>query len=85
MKATLEFSLPEEEHEHKYALSGTDALLALDEICNEIRSYLKYGCGYFKHWVDEEGKTHHGNEETLERVRSFIIEQKQLRNLPELV
>lgn len=85
MKATLEFNLPEEEHEHKYALAGTDALLALDEICNEIRSYLKYGSGYFKEWRDEDGKTQHGNEETLERVRSFILEQKQQRNLPELV
>lgn len=85
MKATLEFNLPEEEHEHKYALAGTDALLALDEIRNEIRSYLKYGSGYFKEWVDEDGKTQHGNEDTLARVWSFILEQKQQRTLPELV
>lgn len=45
MKATIEYQLPEEEHDMKYALAGVDALLVLDDIDNEIRSYLKHDCG----------------------------------------
>lgn len=73
-KATLTYNLPEEENEHKYALAGVDALLVISDLMSEIRSKLKHDCGYFKDC----------DEDTLEKVREFIIELKQDRNLPEL-
>ena len=94
MKATLEFSLPEEEPEHKYALAGLDALLVIEDILSEIRSYLKHGDGEFKEfyadiWNDDTSeycKTRmQACEYTLEKVRDLICEMKQNRNLPELV
>jgi len=94
MKAILEFDLPEEEPEHSYALAGLDALLVIEEILNEIRSFLKYEDGEFREfhteiWNEEtnqyEQKTMKGCDHTLEKVRSLIFEYKQKRNLPELV
>ena len=43
--ATLTYDLsdPDDEREHRYALAGRDALIALEEIANEIRSRLKHG------------------------------------------
>ena len=43
--ATLQFDLgdPDDEREHRYALAGREALLALEEIERAIRSKLKYG------------------------------------------
>lgn len=43
MKATLEFDLPEDEPDHRYALAGRDALLALDAIDQWARGILKHG------------------------------------------
>jgi hypothetical protein len=43
MKATLEFTLPDDEAEHRYALAGQDALIALEEIDNWARGILKHG------------------------------------------
>lgn len=43
MKAILEFDLPEDEPDHKYALAGRDALLALDSIDRWARGILKHG------------------------------------------
>jgi hypothetical protein len=43
MKATLEFDLPEDEQEHRYALAGRDALIALEEIDNWARGKIKHG------------------------------------------
>ena len=94
MKATLQFKLPEEEPEHKYALAGTDALLAIEDICNEIRSFLKHGDGEFHDfqadvWNEEtnqfDKKTMDACPYTLEKVADFIYELKKNRNLPELV
>lgn len=34
---------PDDERLHRYALAGRDALLALEEIDNRIRSTLKHG------------------------------------------
>jgi hypothetical protein len=78
MKVILEFNLPDDEHDHKYALAGLDALLTIDSIEQEIRSYLKYNAqdGYFKDF-DVEVKT-------LERVWDLIITLKKERQLPEL-
>jgi len=94
MKATLEFNLPEEMDEHSYALAGTDALLAIEDLQNEIRSFLKYGAGEFGEfktevWNDEteqyEPKIVNGCQHTLEKVSEYLYELKQNRRLPDLV
>jgi len=94
MKAILEFNLPEEEPEHKYALAGLDALLVIEDICNEIRNHLKYGGGEFHDfqtdvWNEEtnqfDKKTMDACPHTLEKVAEYIYELKQKRNLPELI
>jgi hypothetical protein len=94
MKAHLIFNLPEEEPEHKYALAGADALLAIEDLLNEIRSFLKYGAGEFGEfktevWNDDteqyETKTVSGCQHTLEKVSEYLYELKQSRRLPELV
>jgi hypothetical protein len=43
--ATLKFDLndPDDEHQHRYALAGRDALIALERLDQELRSRLKYG------------------------------------------
>lgn len=43
VKATLQFDLPEDEREHRYALAGRDALIALAEIDQWARGVLKHG------------------------------------------
>jgi hypothetical protein len=94
MKAILEYSLPEEEPEHSYALAGTDALILIEDLCNEIRAKLRYGTGEFQEfpaekWDDEKDEfvkiTAKGDDHTLEKVWNWVIEQKQRRNLPELI
>lgn len=93
MKAILEFALPEEEPEHKYALAGTDALILIEDLCSEIRAKLKYDTGEFKEfkaeeWDEERNEfvkiTAKGDDHTLEKVYDWILDQKQRRNLPEL-
>jgi hypothetical protein len=93
MKAILEFNLPEEQDDHKYALSGLDALIVISDLENEIRSKLRYDSGEFKEfYVDvynEDGtikkKKVNGCDDTLERVGEVLRQFKQERNLPELV
>jgi|688.fasta_scaffold846396_2 hypothetical protein len=94
MKATLTFDLPEEEPEHKYALAGTDALLLIEDLCSEIRAKLKHDTGEFKEfkaetWDEETNEfkkiAAKGDDHTLEKVFDWIIDQKQRRNLPELI
>lgn len=43
--ATLAYDLsdPDDERAHRYALAGADALIALEQIAQAIRSKLKYG------------------------------------------
>jgi hypothetical protein len=45
MIATLRFDMsdPDDEREHRYALAGRDALIALEQIEQHCRSRLKYG------------------------------------------
>ena len=43
MKATLEFTLPDEESEFGHALAGRDALIALENVDNWARGILKHG------------------------------------------
>lgn len=92
MKATLTFKLPEEEPEHRYALAGVDALILISDLENEIRSKLRHDCGEFKEfrverYGDDGVKTERvkGDDDTLEKVWQWIIDQKQARSLPELV
>lgn len=85
MRATLTFKLPQEEPEHSYALAGLDALLAIDEIRSEIRSFLKHECGQFKRWKNYAGTECTGDYETLERVMQVLCTIAENRRLPELV
>jgi hypothetical protein len=84
MKATLEFTLPEERTEHICAVKGMDAILILDDLISEIRSFLKHGAGEFREWRDEEGQTHTACDATLEKVRSFIWELRKDNEIPDL-
>lgn len=84
MKATLEFSLPEDQAEHSYALAGVDALLVVEDIINEVRNKLKYDGGVFQEWVDEDGVTRKGDDVTLEKLLALISELKMQRRLPDL-
>ena len=43
MKATLEFNLPEDQHEYDLAVSSAKMYCALYDIKQEIRSVWKYG------------------------------------------
>jgi hypothetical protein len=43
LKATLTFTLPDDEAEFDYALAGRDALIALQRINNWARELVKYG------------------------------------------
>jgi hypothetical protein len=74
VKAILKFNLPEEKSDHAYAIAGADALITISDILSECRSKLKYDSGEFKDCDDA----------TIEKVRDFIVELKQYRNLPEL-
>jgi hypothetical protein len=74
MKTTLTFNLPEEKADLDYALAGVNALLVISDILSVCRAKLKYDSGEFKDCDDA----------TIEKVRDFIVELKQYRNLPEL-
>jgi hypothetical protein len=74
MEAILKFNLPEERADHAYAVAGVDALLVISDILSVCRAKLKYDSGEFKDCDDA----------TIEKVRDFIVELKQYRNLPEL-
>jgi hypothetical protein len=69
MKATLEFSLPEETQEHYDAVNGSAFKHCLIEIDQELRSFLKYGHDY---------KT---ADAALTRVREFLWECVNDNNL----
>ena len=84
MKATLEFTLPDERTEHIAAVKGIDAILVIDDLLNEIRSFLKHGGGEFREWRDDEGVTQKGCDATLEKVRSYIWELRKDNEIPDL-
>jgi hypothetical protein len=85
VKATLEFTLPEERTEHIAAVKGMDAILIIDELLNEIRSFLKHGAGEFREWRDEEtGNLVTGCDHTLEKVRSYIWQLRTDNEIPDL-
>jgi len=41
--ATLTFTLPDENMDHRAALAGVDALIALEQIDQRLRAILKHG------------------------------------------
>lgn len=85
-KATLEFNLPEQEHDFKYACAGLDALLTLNDINLELRSAVRYHSGEFTHYInDETGERKECCVETLYHVRKVINEMIHDRKLPELI
>ena len=85
MKATLEFTLPDERTEHIAAVKGMDTILILDDLLNEIRTFLKHGGGEFREWRDEEtGNLVTGCDHTLEKVRSFIWQLRKDNEIPDL-
>jgi len=85
-KATLEFNLPEQEHDFKYACAGLDALLTLNDIDQELRSAVRYHSGEFTHYIHEEtGERKECCVETLYHVRKVINEMIHDRKLPELI
>jgi len=43
MKAIIEFSLPEEQYEHKAALQGSSLRVVISTIDHTLRGYLKHG------------------------------------------
>jgi len=74
MKGILEFDLPEDEAEMRYAQAGLDALLVLNDLDQECRSRLKHGAGAFADL----------DEKTIEAVRGWVAGASLRRNLPEL-
>jgi hypothetical protein len=85
-KATLEFNLPEQEWDFKYALSGLDALLTINDLDQELRSAMKHECGELSHYRDDEtGERKKCCYETLELVRSKLWEIHNKYKLPELI
>jgi hypothetical protein len=84
MKATLEFTLPEERTEHICAVKGMDTILIIDDLLNEIRAFLKHGSGEFRQWRDEEGEARTACDATLEKVRSFIWALRKDNEIPDL-
>ena len=74
MKGFLEFDLPEDSAEMRYAQAGFDALLVLNDFDQECRSLLKHGAGAFADL----------DEKTVERVREWVRGEALRRNLPEL-
>ena len=74
MKGFLEFDLPEDSAEMRYAQAGFDALLVLNDFDQECRSLLKHGAGAF---ADLDQKT-------IERLREWVAGEALRRNLPDL-
>jgi hypothetical protein len=84
MKATLEFTLPEENLEHACAVKGLDTLFVIDELLNEIRKSLKYNCGAFHSSDKDDERIDEARIDTLEKVRSYILELRDNYNIPNI-
>ena len=75
MRGILEFDLPQDEAEMRYAQAGLDALLVLNDLDQECRSLVKHGAGAFAGM----------DEKTIEAVRAWVVGASQRRNLPDLI
>jgi len=64
MIATLEFSLPEEQEEHRYALAGVDLGAVIIDLDAELRTLQKHG-----------GKGAVSVEVVRERLRVLLIDR----------
>jgi hypothetical protein len=84
MKATLEFTLPEENIEHACAVKGLDTLFVIDELLNEIRKSLKYNCGAFHRSDEDDERVNEVRIDTLEKVRSYILELRDNYDIPHI-
>ena len=85
-KATLEFNLPEQEHDFKYAIAGIDALLAINDLDQELRSAMKYESGELSHYIDAaDGLEKKCCYETLDLVRQKLWEIHNKYKLPDLI
>ena len=84
-KATLEFNLPEQEHDFKYAIAGVDALLALNDLDQDMRSAIRHEWGALAKFTDDEGNIRKSCIETLEKVRARLWEIHREYKLPDLV
>ena len=70
MKAILEFTLPEENHEHQDALRGSEWKWALTEVADYLRNQIKH--------ADNSAEEYR----TFERVRdrlAEILDERELR------
>lgn len=72
MKAILKFNLPEEQEEFRLANQGSEYSFVIWELRSELRAKLKHDCGEFAHCDGD----------TIEKVREWLINQLQERNLP---
>lgn len=70
MKATLEFKLPEEQHEHQDALRGSEWKWAVDDLFNYLRSEIKH--------VDHSAEEYNMLEAVRDKL-STILEDRDLR------
>jgi hypothetical protein len=67
MKAILEFDLPDDNEEHVYAVNATKTMIALHDIDNQLRTWLKHG-GYKFTTIDD----------ALQAVRDMLHEDIEL-------
>jgi hypothetical protein len=84
MKAILEFNLPEDNDDHLYAISGLDSLIVIEDLLSEISSKLRHDSGYFSSWRNEQGENVKSCDETLERVRDYLLNKKVEHRIPHL-
>lgn len=68
-KVIIEFTLPEQEREFRIALRGMDWAIALQDVDNQIRTWLKYRYSF------------RTPEEALEKTRAFIREALKEQNI----
>jgi hypothetical protein len=69
VKAILQFTLPEEQDEHRMALHGQDWALSMWDLEQELRKWLKYGHEFAS------------AEEALEAVRECLYQALDERHL----
>lgn len=85
MKAILEYNLPEDEMDMKYAMAGLDAILLIEDVINEMRSYLKHECGGLKECEDWDGNKKPSCPHTMEKIIEYICDLKECKKLPDLI
>lgn len=81
MKATLQFTLPEEEYEFNAAVKGRAALNVLDELLAELRSAVKYNGGTFRQDESVDESISNACYNTLEQVREYIWTLRELHGV----